>query len=456
MAEQKFYDAEKLSELSLMNNLIQERESLLHLYLDAVKQQDKIPSLKLTLEYIEINLDKNFEIASYWFKFIEKINDENFLISRTRIHLKIAEKSGEVETIYNEIKKFKLKLIELHKPIRFEFIENLVSKYFKKDLDLKILELGNTLTVGNLRLAEEYILEFIQDIFQGYKYKNKRDNLLKLGTLLESHDGKKHLEIYQNFCFLYYFGIKEKKDYKKIIELLIYSQEFKFQLLLLILVDHLNLTDIASDFSKSIIKNKKFNFIIITKNYPHLKKYFITPKNKSEKEVKLDLPEDAWGRKEFVEKSEAVENVEYEFSNSEVSIEEFRVINSLKFQELNEDQLINLASSFIQSEYFKAVQFTLDLALKYDLNNEKYLHVLYLKSLASFKLKEFRTVLDLGIEALSKQNNENSILNFLHLIGESYYFLGKKREALISFRKIENINQKFRNVQERIKELNEA
>jgi len=456
MAEEKFYDAEKLSEISLMNNLIQDREVLLSLYLDAVKQQNKVPALKFTLEYVEMNLENSFERAFESFKLVEEINDDQHLTRKIKIQLKIAETSGELDTIYKEIKRFKLKLLELNKPIKFEFIEILISKYFKKDLDLKILELAYTLSTGNLKLVEKNIQELIQEIFQDHKCKNKKDKLLMLGKILESQDGKKHLELYQNYCFLFCFGIREKKDYKKIIELLILKQQFEYQVLVLYLIDHLNLFDIATIFAKTIKIKEDFNFIYVSKNYPNLKKYFGVQKKTSiddsrPHEMKWDRCEE-----EFLGIVKDLDNQGLSSFQMEINTEEFKIINSLKFQELNEEQLINLASSFMQSEYFKAVQFALDLALKFDLSHEKYLKVLYLKSLASFKLGEFRSVLDLGIEALSKENNENDILNFLYLIGESYYFLDKRTEALVTFKKILNINENFRNVIQRIRELDEV
>jgi hypothetical protein len=452
MADSRFFEAQKLAEASLPYLDNKSRLEIIPDYLEILLAQNKELPLNYLLEIIENSLEKNFFLAIKWQEQLPNIVPRQYFLQTEIIRIKFLEKKGKLDSLCLKIRDLKIALIEMNLPIKIDFLEQLIEKYFKDEFEFKILKLVHLFQIHDLSNAENFILKLLKEIKQKATQKNLRGRIQQIGELIKGLAEKKQLDLYQSFCTLYVEGISEKSDFKKIAELVIYAEDFEFQVLVLDLLIHLNLDDLAVEFSVVIRGHKKYKFIYISKYFPHLKPFFVF---KKEKEIESE---------NFTFEIEKIEVSSTPEIKSEVKEEKFFELNpdeelmtkSLKYQDLTSNQLIELSSSLIQSEYFRAACMAANLALKMTNDEKEYLKACYLKITSLFFLGDFRSVLDLGIEAINKSKTEDDILSFLYIVGESYFEMGLNEEALITFGKIISINPNYRKVQLKIKALNEV
>src|SRR5690606_24123183 len=96
------------------------------------------------------------------------------------------------------------------------------------------------------------------------------------------------------FCEVAGEGIQSQNDYKRVVEMVIYFDDFVFQVLVLDLLHKLELNEIAGNFAKEIKQNPEYSFVYFDKYFPHLKKFFVkerkeTPSNEAQKDLHVDL-----------------------------------------------------------------------------------------------------------------------------------------------------------------------
>jgi len=452
MADSRFFEAQKMVEASLSLQDNKSRLEIIPDYLEILSAQNKILPINYLLEIIENSLDNDFSSAARWYEKLPDSVPREYFLPTEIIRIKFLEKSGKLDTLYLKIRDLKIELIEKNLPIRIDLLEQLIEKYFKDDFELKILKLTYLFQINDLSNAEIFVLSLLKEMKQKATQKNIRERIQIIGDLIKGLPEKKQLELYQSYCLLYANGIVEKSDHKKVVELIIYAEDFEFQILVLDLLKKLNLDEIASDFSVLVKGNKKYKFIYVSKYFPQLKAFFLANKEpeKVEKNFKLEI--------ERIEVGPDQNNdgqIIFEKSVEFNSDEEF-MAKSLKYQDLNSSQLIDLASNLIQSEYFRAASVASHLALEMAINDKEYLKACFLKATSLYFLGDFRAVLDLGIEAITKSKSEDDILSFLYIVGECYFEMGLKKEALLTFLKISSINPGYRKVKMKIKVLNEV
>jgi tetratricopeptide (TPR) repeat protein len=138
-----------------------------------------------------------------------------------------------------------------------------------------------------------------------------------------------------------------------------------------------------------------------------------------------------------------------------MSDEEAVLVSSLKFQDYTSAQLIELAVGFIQSSYVRAAAEASQLSIKAAGTNAEFLKAAYLRATCLHQLGDYRAVVDLAFEALTKAEVQDDILSFLYLQAEAWDRLGKKSEARRALKKILAIDAKYRLTRERLERLNE-
>jgi hypothetical protein len=314
---------------------------------------------------------------------------------------------------------------------------------------LKLKELAISLVLNDVSTAERLTQELILSTVEKSSPKGIRAKLHTIGDILKAGQSKAYLEIYQNYCFIAANGISEKSDYKKIVEMVIFFEDFKFQALVLNLLHNLNLTDEAKDYAASIRTNKEYNFVHFDKFFPHLKSYFVSPVTK--KSIKQeDVPSPDLKLTTKV-RSEIMPS-HFEMDESE---DDQRFFHLLKYQTYTPDQLCDLAVSFLQSEMPKVALRASELAMGQATDDKTFLKGSYLKLTCQLQLQDLRAALDTCLVAMTRANTRDDILSFLYGQAEIYIRLNQKKDAKNILSKILSIDSKYRLAKERLDKLNE-
>ncbi len=447
MAENKFIEAEKIAEINLKQQSSQQRNELIKVYLETLNLQNKTIPENLVLELLE----SDFTEYPSWEKHLEKKLNSHTL-KKSIIKMKYLDSKGDLFLLLGEIKKIKQILIENNKPILNEYITGLQEKYFKDDFELKIFDLVLTFLQGNLEKVEIQILNLFSYLNTKKDIKDVEKKFNLLGSIIEAQEEKKQIEIFQSYCFLRSKGIQEKKDFKKIIEILLLAQNQEMRLHVLKLLDHLSLIEIAKDYANYLRDTTRIKVVSVLKYDASLKKYFINEKINSREEIEKDTVN---GDLSVIKESTSeLKNMD-DHSEQTITEEESVIVKSLKHQDLNNEGLVNLGIGFLQSEFFYAAKECGMLVLKNAQNEKDRLNAFTLLTESLFRLKDYRMVLNYGIEGLALAQKEEEILALLYLISESYFFLNKRDEAKISFNKIKSIRANYRNTLGRLQEMNE-
>ena len=447
LAESKFVEAQKAAELVLNQSKGSETTELLELYFESLEAQSRpLPHDQLFL-LIDKLLPSKTEEAQSWLSHISKENfkDKQRLIV---IEIRIAELKGKTEDLYNLISQYQILRYESHIPNIPIIIQDLTRKYFPQDFHLQLQTFAIELMRLDLISCEKSIKELILSCFEKSSPKGTKLKLNLLYEVLRSTAGLQHLELYKNFCSFMANGKIEVKDYKKVIELVIYFEDFKFQVLILNLLVQENLGDIAKDYAQEIRSNKDYNYVYLDKFLPHLKSLFflrpaITPKEKVPLLNDMDLK---------VEKS-----VSYPFYDdilSDVSDEEILLSHLLKHQSFSTIELLEIAVSFVQSEFYLAALKASDLAYASTEVNELKLKACYLKVTCLLKTGDYRAALDLSLMALNLSVTQNDLLSFLYSQAEAHLKLKEYKLAKSVLKKILSIDDSYRMAKDRLERLN--
>lgn len=438
MAEQKYLEAQQLIEHALQ---FQKSDELLGLFLEIHLLQGMPLPHDQTIEYINSNHDyhKSLEL-------IQKLSVQS-LESRI-VEIKLYEKLGDLEELYSKISDFYIYLYERKIPRHFEEIHQLRKKYFAFDFNLDLKELLLNLDRGWNQVTENEVGRLIKDCFQKSTVKNKEERLSLIEKVITSFNFNNSAKIYWNFFTLHLNGIKEKKDYKKIIELILYFEDLEFKSLILNLLDRLGLQDIASKYADFIKVQKDYSFVHFEKYYPHLKKYLIQARPVM-KEASPDREEIDLSLEEAPKESDVPE-WEDEALDSDLELAE-----GLKYQEFNLSGWLNLAVGFLQSDFNKSAFTCAKKVKELATNNTDFLKGSYLAIHALMKLRDYRLALDYCYEALEKVELETDILSFYYLEVELLIQLGEKRAAKKILNNIQSIDSSYRLSAKMLKRLNE-
>jgi hypothetical protein len=450
MAESNLYEAQKTAEMNLSTNSSISREHILPLYLEILALQHKKLPEDMVIEAAEIVLGHDLKESIRWLEKLDrKTRPQNYLRIQL-LKIRIAESKGRLGELYALTTELRTYLHAKQVPAKLEKLHELELKYFKNDFQLKLKGLALTLTLGDVNKAEIETRDLIYSCVEKASPKGTSEKLLAIAEVINVQNKKCQLEMYQNYCRLSANGFKEKSDYKKIIEIIIYFDDFRFQVLILDLLFKMNLGDFLVEYIQEIRSHSSYDFVYIEKYFGHLKKYFVPiAKKMDQDEEDMDVLVSEY------ELERPIAPTELDMILPEpLNEDEILIISSLKFHDYSAEQLIELAVSFLQSRFFKAASEAATRAMENGSNNE-YLKACYLKAISLFNLTDYRAVLDLSLNAISRSERQDDILSFLYLQAEAYSKIGLIKEARISLLKILAIDGEYRLSRKRLESLDE-
>ncbi len=448
MAEQKFLEAQRLIEAQFALNALP-RHELLRPYVQALTALNKEISDSLCLELAELELqsldtDRALEFAL-------RIREPSLYTRVAEIRARIAESKGLVDDLYVQISEFLIRQYQERVPVVPVWLEVIRIKYFKTDFTLRLKLLALQLLRQDLAEAEASIRELLRSMHEASSHRKVPEKLSALAEVLAVAPTKAPLEVYRNFCLISLFGIRESSDYKRLIELVVTFDSFSLQAMLLNLLDHLGIYNAASAYAPAVRGTPGYNFVYLDKYFPRLKRYFIhvTP------EVSLPL-EQATGAPDLELKENSHGNPFPEQEPSDESSElEQRFSTLLKYQTYTDDQLRDLAVSFLQLELPRvALEASLQ-ARNRAAEDSAYLKASYLVLTCHLQLRDYRAALDTGFDALAKATSRDDLLSFMYGQSEAYLRLHLHADARAILRRIIEIDADYRMARSRLEKLNE-
>ncbi len=447
LAESKFVEAQKEAEFVLNQSKGSETRELLELYFHSLSAQSRPLPRELVFSLIHKILASDPEQAESW---LEKIPQKNSHDAQRILVIKIqiADLKGRTEVLYKLISEYHLLRYEASQPAIPEFIQALTKKYFPHEFHIQLQRLALELMRMDIKTCETLIQELILSCFEKSSPRGTKEKLASLYEILGSAERLFHLEMYRNLCSLLSQGISDKKDYKKIIELVIFTEDFRFQSLILDVLIKTNLDEIAAEYAVDLKNNAGYNYVYLDKYLPHLKKYFFQkaknkPLSTNEPLLEIDLK---------VAKVKAVPFVNDTIKDA--TDEELLLAHVLKHQTFSTDELLDISVSFVQSEYYFAALKAAQLAFDSTQDRDMKLKSSYLKVTCLLKTGDYRAALDVSLDALSYSQTQNDILSFMYSQAESHLRLKEFSSAKSILRKIISIDSDYRLAKERLDQLN--
>ncbi len=447
LAESKFVEAQKEAELILSESRSSESIELLELYFESLKSQSRPLPEELVFLLVEKLLLIKPDEAKEWLLTVS----QNLSLNQQRIQLiqiRIAEIKGQTEELYQLISKYQILRFSSHIPNTPEFIIELTKKYFPNDFQLQLQSLALDLMRMDMDKAESVTKALILSCFEKNSQKGTSEKLQSIYKVLSSIENLHVLEIYKNFCSLMVNKIQSKKDYKKIIELIITFEDFKMQALVLDLLVKEGLEDVAVDYAREIRKNKLYSYIYFDKYLPDLKKYFF------QRQIKQDEKKSSLLSESDLKLDKTPVVTSYDELLIDVSEEDVLLAHLLKHQEFNTTELLDVAVSFIQSEFYLAALKASELAFKSTDIVELKLRACYMKIVCLLKTGDYRAALDSSLDALNFSVTQNDILSFLYSQAEAHLRLREYVLAKGVLKKILSIDSNYRLAKERLERLN--
>lgn len=438
MAEQRYTEAQQLLENILRT---QKSEELLGLYLEIHLLQGISLPYEQTIEFIKLHQDHH--------KSLELLGHLDTTIETRLLELKIYELLGDLDHLYNKISELYLFLYERKIPRRFDEVMALRKKFFSTDFNLELKELALELDIGWGEEAEAKLREMIRESIEKSQIKNKRERLIKIENVLNGFDFNNTAKIYSHFLSLYIHGIQEKADYKKVIEVILYFDEMEFKAMTLSLLDKLELIDVARKYAEIIRKQNDFKYIYIEKYHSDLKHYFINARPVAQ-ESKVQVPEI-----DLTLESPNADTSVPEWEDDSALTSDFELAENLKHLEYDITSWLNLASSFLQSDFNKSAFVCARKAKEKAENNEDFLKSCYLAIHALLKQKDYRLALDYCYEALERSEIETDLLSFYYLEAELLINLGERKSAKKVLDQITALDRDYRLSAKMLKRLNE-
>lgn len=447
LAESRFAEVQKEVELILLHSKSSITKELLEIYFESLKAQSHVLPIELVFSLIDQLLPNNSDEAEKWINEL-KVLPSKFHQKKILIKIQIAELKGRTQELYNLIQEYQLIQFELQIPKIPESIVNIIKKYFSTDFQMRLQCLAFDLLRKDLASSEIAVKTLILSCFERSSPKGTKAKLLSLYELLKASGNISQLEIYKNLCQIFANGIETKKDYKKIIELVLYVEDFEIQAVLLKLMVKEKLQDIAENYAECIKSNKNYSYVYFDKYFSELKPLFFKRneyKIESEKtnEITNDLTVGAQPSYPF-----------YHEILTEISDEEILVAHLIKHQDFSSSDLLEIATSFVQSEFYYAALEASDLAYNSSSDTKLKLKASYLKIISLLKRGDCRAALDISMQALALSESQNDILSFLYSQTEAHLRLKEYDSAKKVLERILSIDSSYRMAKERLDRLN--
>jgi hypothetical protein len=446
MAEEKFFEAQKQIEIHLSMGT-ETRHELLQLYAQCLDYQKKdLPHLfRIELAEKEISF-QNFESAS---RLLSGVEEKRYFQKISQLKMIMSEKKGEMEKLHQLISEYLFTQFENQIPFIPDFIQSMTERYFKNDFGIKLKVLALTILLNDRVKAEELIFELITSAFEKSSPKGINERLNSIAEVIALSEKKGTLEIYQSYCSIYVDGIQEKSQYKKLIEMILYFEDFKLQTLLLHLIHNLGYVEEAREFSVILRAHKNYDFVYFDKYFPHLKEYFVQKRSLDEQVVS---DENHFGDITKIDKSIATEMLSA-ITEIEPIEGEGELLSVLKFQSYSTEELLDISTGFLQSGFPGAALKASELALSKASDDSSFLKASYLKLTCQLQLQDYRAALDTCLESLGKTKTEDDVLSFLYGQAEALIRLGQNKQAKKILSRILKIDSNYRMAKERMERL---
>lgn len=446
MADQKFFDALNFLESQISIGLVQPIGEIALLKIELLDILDrKLPS-KLVIEASDYLIDRDLIQAQAW---IEKVDARKVSpLSLLSIKIKLTERLGRLDELYKLITDMQIYLFENKIPSKIESIQTLISKYFKDDFKIKLQALALSIQRNDFVACEFLVQELILSCYEKTSVKGILEKFTSLISILKLDDTKSPLILYRNFLEISITGLSSPGDFKKAAELVIFFDQYEFQVLLLNLIHQHGLNDLTVEFSKIVKTNVDYDFVYLDKHFPHLKQYFVR------------LPKTSKPIPEFVGPDLGLIYPEIKLHKNTESVEAFdyeqeqKLIQLFKFQEMKSSELSEVAISFLQSSFPRVALKAIEMAQESALTDKEKLKCFYLKLMCLIELQDYRKAIDTSIEALKLSTTSDEVLSFLYCQAEAYAQLGNTKEARSLYKKISSIDPSYRLTKERLEKLN--
>ncbi len=445
MAEENFTSAESALETALISALPIARSELITLYLETLIHQQKILPDHLVTEVINFLWDQNPDQAILTFEnassSIKRSHDTRILF----FQMKLAEKRGHIQLLHRLISEYQLRLYEKSIPSVPSLITGLIQKYFRVDFQLQLQDLALTLLRKDIAAAEKKIEKLILEAHEKSGPKILREKLESLLKILSVQTDKGHLEIYQSLIQIMVSGLSEKKDFKRMAELVIYFQDFRFSLMIMQTLVRQNYLDIATDYARELSQAKDYDFVFVAKHFSELKRYFVTITKPVTRTQSWESPD--------LSLSEKQEQFLYLSENPERSQDEVLLIKLVKNQSYGDATLLDLAVSFIQSELPKVALASAMIVHSRTTDVRIKLKAAYLALTSLLQCGDYRQALDLALESMTLVQTTDDLLSFLYCEAEAYLRLDMKKEAKQILKKVLSIDSQYRMARERLEKI---
>jgi hypothetical protein len=442
MADQKLGEAEKLIEVQLaLNN--SSRHELLELFYEVHRSQHKQFPLNLTLELAELAVaQKNWSLVGELMEELKHLKT----FRAQRIRILAAEANGKIGELHELLSQHLILRFELKLPNIPEWLNEICDRYFQNDFSINLQKLAIHLARFDLAMAETMVVSLITSCLEKSMPKKTAEKFLAISTVLRSAQHKGKLEVYQNLCLILASGVREKADLKRLVEMVILFEDFRFQTLVLQILHQNELRADAEAYARVIRTSESYDYVYLDKYFSELKPYFFTEREELTETPKPETPDLTLERK-----TETFKEIELDYDDDEEL--ETLLSSQLQHQNYTSLQLCDLAVGFFQSGMPRAAQVASQLAMDSSANEGEFLKGAYLKLSALLQLKDYRAALDLCLAAFEKARTQDDVLSFLYAEAELLSKLDRPREAKRVLRKILEIDENYRLAKERFEKL---
>ena len=443
MAEQRYIEAQQLVEQTM---LMHKSDQLLGLYIEIHLLQGSHLPYSETVRFIKSIQEQDPHRS---LDLLFKLNIQTVEVKLLEINL--YARLGALDELYKSISSFYLYLYERKIPRLFNEVHVLRRKYFTNDFKLELQEIALEADRGWTDDLEKRINKAIQECFQSYNIKNRQEKIQQLHQVIEALPFNNASRIIASMLKLYLEGTKESRDYKKLIELVLYFEDIAMKAIVLNLLDKLNLEEAAAVYANSFRLNEDYNFVHFEKYYPHLKKYFVTAKKETSQDLSPMLNIDLTLHERREDDLEEGSIQELDETNSDLDI-----LENLKHLEYDITGWLNLSVGFLQSDFPKSALFCAQRVREFSSSDEEFLKGCYLATHALMKSQDYRLALDYCYEAIERSSLETDMLSFSYLEAELLIQLGEKLAAKIVISQIQKIDADYRlsaKMQKRLDEI---
>lgn len=454
MAEGKLSIAQFQIEASLKTAHGEERRELLFLLLELTKFDVKNPPLQLLLEATRMAFSESREIIRELRPILNMDGRLKKLLEFQYLLIKDLEERGKLEEMLSAIKEFQITCVENKIPFIDSRIFEFSKKYFAQNFALALQRLSLSFMQKDTKLVSSEIQDLLFVISET-RTRNSTQKLQALLDILGSFELQGPEILYRNYCQLRLKGISEQRDFKTILEFIIGFDDFRMLVLVLDLSWKSLPDETLPSFISLLRSQKDFDFLYLEKNFPELKKLFISANSEATQPNKTEVLG-------ITDEDLILEDEAFESDATRTDLtpameeEEINLLKQVQYGDFSFNALCDLTVSFLQSDYLRAARSAILKASDFALTEEERMRAFYLSITVLMKLRDYRSALDNSLRAMDLVSTEADLLSLLYVQAECHEKLNANDEARKILGRILEIDGEYRLAKERLEKLNEA